>query len=573
MFRSALVTMSAAVTLGLAALVPAVNAGAVTTATPAVTALSIHRDATWGGRRVTITGRNFTDVRQVLFGSNSARVVSWPSSGSLVVETPEAAVGVVHVRVRTGAGLSAATTADRFSYTKPTMDDPINGGWTAHQEQGISAYYAARASAYEGISIAPRSSSWTPAMGVTAARRARAWVGMPYSWAAGTTRSPSNGVCSSADGGGGEFDCHIWGFDCSGLSLYGWGPYLNMPHFAASQYNAGAYHPGGAQLAPGDLLFYGAGTIGHVVIYIGRGQIVQAWQSGHPIQVSKVSDMTWMAGQYRGATRPLTKGARPTAVAVTGLSADTGSTAGGLVTITGRGFSGATSVVVGSTVIYDFQVLSSTKLTVRVPAHVPWTTHIRVADAWGISTMSAADAWTWVGAPAVTDPTPLSGSSVGGDTVSFTGTNFRDVTSVTFGGVRATSVRTVSSTRLNVVTPPHAVGAVPMVVTTRYGTSAAKPFTYIAPPKAATISPASGSSSGGDSVTITGSSFSGAGFSGPVSVLFGSVPATSVQVSSATTLTVVVPPGVVGAVPVTVTTRYGTTSPALTFTYTAPPGS
>ena len=60
-------------------------------------------------------------------------------------------------------------------------------------------------------------------------------------------------------------DCKIVGFDCSGLTLWAWGPYLSMAHFAATQYGSGRVHPSPGQLLPGDLLFWSSdGTgVGH----------------------------------------------------------------------------------------------------------------------------------------------------------------------------------------------------------------------------------------------------------------------------------------------------------------------
>ena len=66
------------------------------------------------------------------------------------------------------------------------------------------------------------------------------------------------------------------GVDCSGFTMkvfeqFGYG----LPHNAASQSSYGSY-VSLDQLAPGDLLFYGYGSITHVAIYIGNGQIVHA---------------------------------------------------------------------------------------------------------------------------------------------------------------------------------------------------------------------------------------------------------------------------------------------------------
>ena len=78
----------------------------------------------------------------------------------------------------------------------------------------------------------------------------------------------------------------------------------------------------------------------------------------------------------------------------------------------------------------------------------------------------------------------------------------------------------------------------------------------------------SGRSAGGSSVVIVGTHLGGAS-----SVDFGSTPATSVTVNSATQITAVVPPGVSGSVDITVTTPNATspTSTADSFNYVGPP--
>ena len=94
---------------------------------------------------------------------------------------------------------------------------------------------------------------------------------------------------------------------------------------------------------------------------------------------------------------------------------------------------------------------------------------------------------------------------------------------------------------------------------------------YVVPPVVTGISPASGKPAGGDTVTITGS-----GFTGATGVQFGSIAAATatVRVVSDTEITVTSPaPASLGTVNVTVTTPGGTsaTSAADQFTYAAEP--
>ena len=73
-------------------------------------------------------------------------------------------------------------------------------------------------------------------------------------------------------------------------------------------------------------------------------------------------------------------------------------------------------------------------------------------------------------APTVTSLSPTSGTTLGGTTVTITGTNLTGATAVTIGGVAATSFTVVNATTITAVTPAHAAGAVDVAVTTPGGT-------------------------------------------------------------------------------------------------------
>jgi probable HAF family extracellular repeat protein len=89
----------------------------------------------------------------------------------------------------------------------------------------------------------------------------------------------------------------------------------------------------------------------------------------------------------------------------------------------------------------------------------------------------------------------------------------------------------------------------------------------VGPPTVSTVSPSSGPTGGGTSVTITGTNFIGVS-----AVSFGSSPAASFTVNDATSITATSPPGIDGTVDVTVTTPGGmsATSSADEFTYLVP---
>jgi hypothetical protein len=165
-------------------------------------------------------------------------------------------------------------------------------------------------------------------------------------------------------------------------------------------------------------------------------------------------------------------------------------------------------------------------------------------------------AWAFVSPPppTVSKVEPNSGPSAGGTSVSITGTNFTETSTVNFGAAEATEVQIKSASEITVLSPPGA-GTVDVTVTTRGTTSrpsSADRFNY--GPNVTKVEPNSGPAAGGTSVTIIGTNFSGA-----KEVKFGGTTATSFKVESATSITAVSPAGK-GSVAVTVTTPGGTSA-------------
>ena len=178
----------------------------------------------------------------------------------------------------------------------------------------------------------------------------------------------------------------------------------------------------------------------------------------------------------------------------------------------------------------------------------------------GTSAAVAADQFTYaVRPPAVTAISPTSGPTAGGTTVTITGTGFTGATKVLFGAVAATSFTVVSDTQITAVSPAQAAGTHSIYVTTPGGTSApvsGDQFTYAVPHPAVTaISPTSGPTAGGTTVTITGT-----GFTGATKVLFGAVAATSFTVVSDTQITAVSPAQAAATHNIYVTTPSGTSA-------------
>lgn len=178
--------------------------------------------------------------------------------------------------------------------------------------------------------------------------------------------------------------------------------------------------------------------------------------------------------------------------------------------------------------------------------------------------------------PMITSLSPISGSTSGEKTVTITGVGMDAASGVHFGGVAATSFSIGAATSttpsyLTAISPANIAGAVDVTVVNPSGTSLASSndqFTYVAPPAITSISPGYGRTSGGTSVTITGTHFSGA-----TAVNFGASAAISYTVDSDTQITAFSPAQPGGLLYITVTDFYGTSSTGATsqFTYIPPP--
>ncbi len=162
--------------------------------------------------------------------------------------------------------------------------------------------------------------------------------------------------------------------------------------------------------------------------------------------------------------------------------------------------------------------------------------------------------------------TPNGGPLTSGTSVTLGGVNLSGTTQVTFDGAAA-AITSTTSTSVTVTAPAHAAGSVAVALTAPSGQdSLAAAFTYHAPPTLTSLSPASGTTSGGTSVTLTGTNLSGT-----TAVTFDGVAAT-VGSATATTVTVTTPAHAAAAVDVVATTPGGTATLASSFTFQASGG-
>ena len=115
------------------------------------------------------------------------------------------------------------------------------------------------------------SSAGTTSGASAAIAYAQAQIGKPYEWAA---TGPDT-------------------FDCSGLTMRAWERGgVSLPHYSVAQYEQGR-KVAISDLRRGDLVFFGSdpgnpGSIYHVGLYIGGGQMIEAPYTGEDVRVSSI---------------------------------------------------------------------------------------------------------------------------------------------------------------------------------------------------------------------------------------------------------------------------------------------
>lgn len=223
----------------------------------------------------------------------------------------------------------------------------------------------------------------------------------------------------------------------------------------------------------------------------------------------------------------------PTLTAFTPASAAQGA----VITLKGTHLTGTTAVTFGGAAATAYTVVSDTVITATLAGGASGSVSVTTPNG-----TASKDSFTYTyPAPAITGFTPTS-AAIGG-TVTITGTNLTGVTTVTFGGVPATSFYVENPSTIIAIVGAAASGSIAVISTA--GTDSLAGFGFIPPPPVVTsFTPANVSQ--GTVVTITGT-----GFTAATGVSFGGAPAASFTVVSPTSITAVVANGSTGNVAVT----------------------
>ncbi|MGK8508114.1 beta strand repeat-containing protein [Nocardia asiatica] len=494
--------------------------------TPSLTAVDPNQGPASGGNTVTLTGTEFTGATAVDFGGTAASSFTVVSSTQINAVAP-AGTGTVNVSVTTSGG-----TSNSRSYTyvpAPALATVVPG---AGPETGSNTVVLTGTN-LTGATAVRFGANAAVAFTIVSATEIRAVAPAGTGTAAVTVTTPggvSNGVSYA---------------------------YVPVPSLVA--------------VVPGS----GPETGGNTVTLTGTGLATTTAVNFGPasaISFTAVSDTEVVAvapaGTGTSTVTITTAGglsnenvytyvpAPVIAAVVPGAGPETG---GNTVTLTGTGFTGTTAVRFGATPATSFIVVSDTEVTAVAPAGTGATTVTLTA----IGGTSNGVLYTYVPAPALTSATPAAGPETGGDTVTLTGTGLATTTAVNFGPTPAISFTVVSNTEVTAVVPAG-VGSVNVTVATAGGVSNGVLYTYVPAPAIATIVPGAGPETGGNTVTLTGT-----GFTGTTAVDFGATPAVSFTAISDTEITAVAPTGT-GTAAVTVTTIGGVSNDVLYANVPAP---
>ncbi|MDP6942592.1 MAG: IPT/TIG domain-containing protein [Myxococcota bacterium] len=209
-----------------------------------------------------------------------------------------------------------------------------------------------------------------------------------------------------------------------------------------------------------------------------------------------------------------------------GLVPNSASALGGsLVTLSGGSFIGGTGGEAQSTVLLcdDFNgdagcvpavpedttvSADGTELSFVAPPHTPGTVDVAVVNPDG-QWDALLQSFVYNPLPTLSQVSPGITSTLGGATLTVTGSGFQQGVQVSMGGSDCTEVLVTTSESLNCNAPPQTPGPKDVTVTNPDGGEASLEdgITYVLPPTLTGLTPANGAEAGGYQVTLQGSGF------------------------------------------------------------------
>jgi sugar lactone lactonase YvrE len=513
---------------------------------------------TTGGKAVSIEGASLAGATEVLFGATQAKILKVINDTRLVVEAPAAAAGETEVFVVSGSR-SKASANDRFAYAasvpavasvSPATGPPSGGTAVTISGQDLSEATA--------VNFGPivehrcsengqqpcflvegeRIKATTPASPAE-----ESFVNVSVTTPAGTS-AVTEGIPLEA-----------------GLSANDQFTYAEITSISPDSgpiAGAQTIHIKGSDLGETKYLYFGEVAV--EPLSVGGSEIVAV----APAHAAGTVDVR---ARTEGGSTPLTAADQYTygPPVVSAVTPNEGSLGGGnTVTIRGLGFNGAEKVLFGSKSATFSVGGAGSEITATVPAgEALGAVAVRVVGPGGTSAESSNDDYSYVQVPSVGSVSPESGPEAGEAQVTIRGSGLNGATSVMFG-LSPAQIRSDSASELTVIAPAGA-GTVNVRVGNVLGespVSASDRYTYnigtLSAPTITNVQPDAGSLAGGTEVIISGTNLNGAS-----EVLFGSTPAKSFTVDSASMISAVSPAAAsAGTVAVSVRTPAGLSGPS-----------
>lgn len=254
------------------------------------------------------------------------------------------------------------------------------------------------------------------------------------------------------------------------------------------------------------------------------------------------------------------------------LSPSSGPAAGGTTVIaTGNNFGPAgtsATVLIDGAPATNVIVTSHTSLSFVSPAGAGINNDVIVIV--GGQSSNTAPLWSY-NPPLIVSASPSSGPTLGGTLVTLTGDNFGPpgtIASVTVGGAPGSSVTVINDSTLTFLSPVGTGINKNIIVTVETQSSAPAPLWSYNVPIAVACFPASGPTTGGTMITVTGNNFGPPGTMAVVTI--NGAACTEVMVIGHTTLTCKTPAGAGINQDIIVTISGQSSSPAPLWNYNAP---
>ncbi|OAI42772.1 hypothetical protein AYO38_02925 [bacterium SCGC AG-212-C10] len=340
---------------------------------PVVTSVTPNNGPTSGGTVVTIIGSGFTGVTAVMFSDAPAANYTLISDAQIVATTPAHFAAVTDVRVTTGAGTSANTFVDNFTFgTFPvvTAVTPNSGPTIGGNIVTVAG------SGFTGVNAI--SFGGTPAITYTLINDGSIVVTVP-AHASGTVdvlvSTPAGTSANTAA------DNYTYG---------------TLPTVVSATPNNGPV-AGGTPVSVS-----GSGFTGAITVTIGGVSV--------PFTVLDDNTLVFTAPAHAAGVVDI-RVTTPSGISansvndnytygtnipvITSVAPNSGPAEGGtLVVITGTGFTGATDVLFGTLDAASFTVVSDTRINAVSPAGLTGQVQIRVITPNGTSATVAAAIWT-----------------------------------------------------------------------------------------------------------------------------------------------------------------------------------